>query len=105
MQIRAYLETERPGKITTIAVNWREQDLSVSPNRLNRMVRKFHPDIKVIKGDFLTGQDFDNVRSIPAVYIFDRDGREVFRQGGGFGPDGLHYLRQNQLAKIIRELP
>ena len=104
MQIRTYLEAEAPGKVTVIAVNWREADLAIKPHRFYRMVKQFHPDISVVMGDSRTGRDFDDVRSIPAVYIFDRQGREVFRQGGGFGPDGLHYLKRDQLAKVVRDM-
>lgn len=98
------MEREIPGKITAIAVNWREEDLPVPPERLQRMMRQFHPAINVVKGISRTAKDFADVKSIPAVFIFDRQGREVFRQGGEPGPDGLHYLRREQLADVIRNM-
>ncbi|MFQ5970898.1 MAG: TlpA disulfide reductase family protein [Alphaproteobacteria bacterium] len=101
-EIGAYIEEEGPDKISVIAVNWIE-DFVGPPrqSRFNRMLGLIHPTIPVLKGDARTGEDFGGVLSIPAAYIFDAEGREVFRLGGDAGPHGRHFLRRGQLASVI----
>lgn len=101
-EIAAYIEAEGPDKVSVIAVNWIE-DFAGPPrqSRFNRMLGLIHPTIPVLKGDRRTGQDFGGVLSIPAVYIFDAQGREVFRLGGDAGAHGRHFMRRSQLASVI----
>ena len=49
-------------------------------------------------------RDFGGVLSIPAVFIFDKTGKEVFRLGGDRGGHGRHYLKQRQLEQVMKKI-
>lgn len=87
-----------------IAVNWMEDEYGGAPGRLERMLEKIHPSIRVVEGKPAAGAAFGGVHSLPAVFIFDQNGRLVFRQGGEHGPNGRFVFRREQLARVIRGL-
>ena len=69
---------------------------------LRRMIKRtIDPSIDVMLGSPATGRDFDGVHSIPAAFIFEKAGREVFRLGGG---RGRHYLKQRQLKRVMKKI-
>jgi thiol-disulfide isomerase/thioredoxin len=103
-EISRYIESEGSDTVSVIAVNWFEDMIGESKPRLARMLQRIDPSIPVVKGNSDIARSFGGVRSIPAAYIFDAAGREVFRLGGDAGPHGRHYLRREQLAKVIDKL-
>ena len=88
----------------TCAVNWIEGLAGRSPGRLRSFVRDIHPSIKVVSGTRGVVRDFGGVLSIPAVFIFDKTGKEVFRLGGDRGGHGRHYLKQRQLEQVMKKI-
>ena len=96
-----YLETAGTDKVSVIAVNWIEGLAGRSAARMKRMLDSIHPAIRVVEGSPETARAFGGVFSIPAVFIFDPSGREIFRLGGDRGPHGRHYLRKDQLKRVI----
>jgi thiol-disulfide isomerase/thioredoxin len=76
-----YIEANGADKIHIVAVNWIEGLAGRSPARLRSFLRDIHPSIKVVIGTKDVVRDFGGVLSIPAAYIFDKSGQEVFRVG------------------------
>lgn len=103
-EIAAYIDANGEDKVSVIAVNWIEELVPLDPNRMRRMMSLIHPSIPVVVGDRGLSDEFESVRSIPAVFIFDGAGMEVFRLGGDSGPHGRHFLRREQLAQTIDRL-
>ncbi len=68
------------------------------------MLRQIDPKISLVIGSKQLVKDFDGVHSIPAAYLFDGSGREVFRVGGDPGPPGRHHLNRRQLAREVQKL-
>jgi len=99
-----YIEANGAGKINIIAVNWIEKLAGRSPARLRRFIRDIHSAIKVVSGTSAVVRDFGGVLSIPAAYIFDKSGKEVFRVGGDRGGHGRHYLKQRQLERVMEKI-
>jgi|GEM_PF-419853 thiol-disulfide isomerase/thioredoxin len=99
-----YINANGTDKINMIAVNWIEGLAGRSPGRLRSFVRDIHPSIKVVSGTRGVVRDFGGVLSIPAVFIFDKTGKEVFRLGGDRGGHGRHYLKQRQLEQVMKKI-
>lgn len=66
--------------------------------------RNIHPSIQVVYGTQEIAHDFDSVHSIPAAYLFDAEGNEVFRVGGDPGPPGRHFLNRRELINALAKL-
>lgn len=75
-----------------------------SDTYLKRKLRKVDPKIAVVDGTDQLIRDFDGVQSIPAAYLFDALGKEVFRVGGDPGPPGRHYITARELAREVGNL-
>ena len=103
-EISQHIASEGSDTVSVIAVNWIEDLIGESKPRLARMLRLIDPSIPVVKGNGAIADIFGGVQSIPAAFIFDGAGREVFRLGGDAGPHGRHYLRREQLAKVLDKL-
>lgn len=81
-------------------MDWQEN--AEGNKRLQRMIKRTIPaPIHVIDGTPQIGKDFDGVHSIPAAYLFDPRGNEIFRVGGDPGPPGRHYLNRRQLERAL----
>jgi thiol-disulfide isomerase/thioredoxin len=100
----SYIEANGADKVNIIAVNWIEGLAGRSPARLKRFIRDIHPSIKVVSGTSGVVRDFGGVLSIPAAYIFDKSGKEVFRLGGDRGGHGRHYLKRRQLERVLKKI-
>ena len=103
-EIASYIDANGADKVSVIAVNLIEDLVPRDPNRMRRMISLIHPSIPVVVGDDATSDSFERVRSIPAVFIFDGEGQEIFRLGGDAGPHGRHFLNQQQLSAAIDSL-
>lgn len=103
-EISRYLSSGGAGKLEIIAVNHIEDLVPPQRNRLRRMIREIPDTAYVIKGTPELARDFGGVFSIPAAYIFDKSGREVFRLGGDRGAHGRQFLRGRQLAGVIDQI-
>ncbi len=100
-QFANYIQANGPNRVSIIAVNWIEELVPPNESRMRRMLSQIHPTIPAVVGDAATSADFGEVLSIPAVYIFDGAGQEIFRLGGDRGPHGRHFLTEDQLTDVI----
>ena len=92
-------------KVSMIAVNWMENFAGpVSQSRLRRFVDIIHPDIAVVVGDRALGDALGGIFAVPAVVIFDGQGREAFRLGGGRGEIGRFFITERRLTGIVNGL-
>ena len=100
-EISNYIEANGADKVSVIAVNWIEDLVPLDQGRMDRMMARIHPSIPVVLADDAVAGTFDGVLSIPAAFIFDPDGREIFRLGGDRGPHGRHFMTERDLAAAI----
>ena len=96
MQLRDYLNKGGTERLNVVAISWTEGrygDPSVV--RLHRMVRGFHPAIRVIRASKKIERDFAPLVYVPANFVFDGKGKKVFGDGQ------RHYLGTAELARIL----
>lgn len=99
-----FIAEEGEAEVDIIAVNWIEGLTGRSDARLARMINRIHPSIAVIEGSDALDDRFGGVFSVPAIYLFDPSGNEVFRLGGDRGPHGRHFLRKQQLKAALGKI-
>jgi hypothetical protein len=96
VQLRDFLDNEGKGKLNVVAISWLEgQYGDPSEVRLQRRVREFHPDIRVIRANEQIQKDFAPLVFVPANFVFDGDGNRLFGDGT------RHYLDKAALARLI----
>ena len=103
-QLAQFITDEGETEVDIIAVNWIEGLTGRSEARLARMIGRIHPSIAVIEGTDALDDRFGGVFSVPAVYLFDTSGNEVFRLGGDRGAHGRHFLRKEQLKAALGKI-
>jgi hypothetical protein len=92
------------GEVGVVSVNWYESYDGKREPRLARALRTVSKDFAVVRGSERLVRDFDGVHSLPAVYVFDAEGKEVFRLGGDPGPPGRYHLTRAQLARAFANM-
>ncbi len=99
-EISDFIAKHGPDKVRIVAVNWIENSFSsAGPDDLRRYARRFiDPSIAVVTGSPDTGQDFGGVRFIPAVFLFDGDGNEIFTLEAR-GGHGTSFMRATDLER------
>ncbi|MBS28977.1 MAG: hypothetical protein CL566_08670 [Alphaproteobacteria bacterium] len=91
------------GSICSIdALSWLRP--RVSQSRLRRFVDIIHPDISVVVGNRALGYALGGNFAVPAVVVFDGQGREVFKLGGGLGEVGRYFITKRRLTGIVNGL-
>ncbi len=102
-QLRDFIAKHGPDKVRIIAVNWIEAFAgSGDPARVEAYARRvIDPSIAVVIGAPETGDDLGGVRTIPAVYLFNGDGQEIFRQGGNDPTHGMGFMRARDLEVAL----
>lgn len=99
MQLRQFLNEKGTDKLSVIAISWTEGRYGdPSPARLNRMVREFHPAIRVISETPAIVKAFSPLVYVPANFIFDRNGRLIFGDGN------RDPLDKDEVARLIKGL-
>ena len=97
--------SENGNKVSMIAVNWMEDFAGpVSQSRLRRFVDIIHPDISVVTGNRALSEALGGIFAVPAVVVFDGQGREVFKLGGGRGEIGRSFITRRRLTGIVNGL-
>jgi|TARA_B100000315_G_scaffold260888_1_gene326876 hypothetical protein len=71
---------------------------------MKRFLRVVDPSIKVVLGTKAVSKDFGTVLSIPAAFIYDKNGKQVFSLGGGRGGHGRYYLRRRELERVLAKM-
>ncbi len=99
MQLREYLNEGGAEKINVVAISWTEGRYgNPSEVRLQRMVRTFHPAIRVIRASKRIERDFSPLVYVPANFVFNDQGRRVFGDGQRY------FLNKVELARIVDTL-
>ena len=102
MKLGQYLDAKGSDKITIIAVSWLEGRYGADPARLDRVLRReIPPSAYAIQGSEALSQAFGGIESVPAYFLYDRDGRLVLAQGGGPGEQNRFRLDSDALDKVI----
>lgn len=101
-ELAAYIE-ENGEVVSMIAVNWMEGFVGrPNPRAVQRFVDLIHPAIPAVVGDENLDARLGGIRAVPAVVIFDGQGNEVFRLGGGSERDiGRFFITKRRLTGII----
>ncbi|MCZ6588218.1 MAG: hypothetical protein O7B24_09785 [Alphaproteobacteria bacterium] len=64
-----------------------------------------HPSIPAVVGDDELGERLGGIRAVLAAVIFDGQGKQVFRLGGGSEADiGRFFITKRRLTEIIKVL-
>lgn len=97
-EMRDFIAAHGPDQVRIVAVNWLESTYSgATVEDLQNYARRFiDPSIAVVSGSDQIGRDFGGVPLIPAVFLFDGDGTEIFSvqaQGG----HGTTFMRARDL--------
>ena len=104
-ELASYIE-DNGDNVSMIAVNWMEGFVGrPNPRAVKRFVGFIHPSIPAVVGDDELGDRLGGIRAVPAVVIFDGQGKEVFRLGGGSQADiGRFFITKRRLTGIIKGL-
>jgi len=104
-ELAGYIE-DNGNKVSMIAVNWMEGFVGrPNPRSVKRFVDIIHPSIPAVVGDDELGERLGGIRAVPAVVIFDGQGKQVFRLGGGSEADiGRFFITKRRLTEIIKGL-
>lgn len=89
--------------MTIVTVNWMEDFFGDPGDRLFKFVRRVHKDIRVLKGTAATGRMFGGIHSVPGAFLFDAQGREIFRLGGKRGPSGRRQIKVHHLEEGLKK--
>ena len=104
-ELTRYIE-DNGNKVSMIAVNWMEGFVGrPSPRAVKRFVNFIHPSKPAVVGDDALDDRLGGIRAVPAVVIFDGQGKQIFRLGGGSERDiGRFFITKRRLTGIINGL-
>ncbi|NKB56463.1 MAG: hypothetical protein GKS00_09015 [Alphaproteobacteria bacterium] len=98
MQLRKLLDEGWKDKIGIVAISWTEGRYgSASEGRLQRMVREFHPDIRVIRETKQINDDFAPLVYVPANFVFDKNGKLIYGDGN------REHLSKEKLIGLLKQ--
>jgi len=98
VQLREFLNEGWKGKVGIVAISWTEGRYGyASEARLQRMVDKFHPDIRVIRETPQINADFAPLVYVPANFLFDKNGKRIFGDGS------REYLSKERLIALLQK--
>ena len=96
MQLGEYLKEKDGDTLNIVAVAWTEGRYGyASEGRLQRMVEKFHPAIRVIRETPDVVEAFSPLVYVPANFVFDKTGKRLFGDGN------REYIDKDRLAQIL----
>jgi hypothetical protein len=96
VQLGDYLKENGEDAIGIVAVAWTEGRYGfASEGRLQRMVEKFHPAIKVIRETPEIVEAFSPLVYVPANFVFDAGGKRLFGDGN------REYIDKEKLGEIL----
>jgi hypothetical protein len=98
VQLRELLNEGWNDKISVVAISWTEGRYgNESEGRLQRMVRDFHPDIRVIRETEQITNDFSPLVYVPANFIFDKNGDLIYGDGS------REFLSKEKLIDLLKK--
>ena len=82
MQLGEFLNKGGTKKLNIIAINWMENlNSKVALRRLNKLVRTFHPVIRVVQSNEEIETYFEPLTNIPMSFIFKKTGHLIYGNG------------------------
>ena len=100
MQLGKFLNKAERKKLNIIAVNWMENvNSKVALRRLNKLVRTFHPVIRVVRSNEEIETYFQPLTNIPISFIFKETGHLIYGNGK------QAFLGKDSLSKILSDNP
>ncbi len=104
-ELASYIE-DNGDNVSMIAVNWMEGFVGrPNPRNVNRFISIIHPSIPAVVGDADLDARLGGIRAVPAVVIFDGQGKQIFRLGGGSERDiGRFFITKRRLTEIVKGL-
>ena len=100
VQLGNFLNNGGIKKVNIIAINWKEErGGKASINRLNNLVRTFHPNIRVIRSNQEIETHFAPLTNVPMSFIFNKRGQLIYGSGK------QEYLGIKKLSKILNSIP
>ncbi len=78
-ELRKLIKTVGADKLEVVAVNWLEDagHYPAESTRLMRMLDRVDPHITAVEGTRAVSEAFGGIGSLPALFVFDRDGRAL----------------------------
>lgn len=96
MQLGEYLKEKGEDSLNIVAVAWTEGRYGyASEGRLQRMVEKFHPAIRVIRETPDVVEAFSPLVYVPANFVLDKTGKRLFGDGN------REYIDKDRLAQML----
>jgi thiol-disulfide isomerase/thioredoxin len=104
-ELASYIE-DNGDNVSMIAVNWMEGFVGrPNPRNVDRFISIIHPSIPAVVGDADLDARLGGIRAVPAVVIFDGQGKQIFRLGGGSERDiGRFFITKRRLTEIVKGL-
>ena len=100
MQLGEFLNKGGTQKLNIIAVNWMENvNSKVALRRLHKLVRTFHPVIRVVRSNEEIATYFQPLTNIPMSFIFNKTGHLIYGNGK------QAFLGKDRLSKILSDTP
>ena len=100
MQLGEFLNKVGTKKLNIIAVNWMENvNSKVALRRLNKLIRTFHPVIRVVRSNEEIETYFQPLTNIPMSFIFKKTGHLIYGNGK------QEFLGKDKLSKILSDNP
>ena len=100
MQLGEFLNQGGTKKLNIIAINWMENlNSKVALRRLNKLVRTFHPVIRVVRSNEEIETYFEPLTNIPMSFIFKKTGHLIYGNGK------QAFLGKDRLSKILSDTP
>jgi hypothetical protein len=102
VKLGQYLDAKGSDKITVIAVSWLEGRYGADMARLDRVLRReIPPSAYALQGTEALSKAFGGIESVPAYFLYDREGRLVLANGGGPEEQNRFRLDAEALDKVI----
>jgi hypothetical protein len=100
VQLGDFLNEGGTKKVNIIAINWMENaDSKFSLRRLNKLVRTFHPVIRVVRSNEEIETYFQPLTNVPMSFIFKKTGHLIYGNGK------QAFLGKDRLSKILSDTP
>ena len=102
MKLGKFIEDKGADKITIIAVDWLEGRYGGGAAQLDRVLRRvIHPRMYAVRGTDETSRLFGGIDSVPAFFLYDRNGKLVLSMGGPAEEQSRNSLDAAILERVI----
>ena len=90
--------------LVIVTINWFEDwDPRNAKKRMNRFLKITCPQFSLVSVDTAITELFGRIECIPALFVFDRSGREAFTFVNLEGAKKIH-ARESELTRVVEKL-